>query len=173
MHEMSAEFLTELEAVQSVHPNLTVVILSEEHMIEAKHHAGGKRLSSSKNNENEPNIDGNEDSSSADTQFYHATIQLTCSPQKNLASFVSTDIQISVPTLYPVTRPVFEILRCSGIYDEGRKIKELVDCLIKDSPPEEYLLFQIISTVHDFLDSCKIGECAICSEEIAEFVCEG
>ena len=170
---MSAEFLTELDAAQSVYPNLTVVILSEEHIIEAKHHAAGKSLSSSKNNESDFNIDVIENSSSVDSQFYHATIQLSCSPQSNSASFVSADIQISVPTLYPVTRPVFEILRCSGLYDEGRKIKELVDCLIKDSPPEEYLLFQIISTVHDFLDSCKIGECAICSEEIAEFVCEG
>ena len=166
---MSTEFIEELDALQSVYSNLTIRTVSR----------NGPEVSIA---ENLPlscdNIcmfvkEGIQSGSSASNQDYHAIIQLSCSPQYNSASFVSTDIQISIPSLYPSIRPVFEILKSSGLCDEGREMKEIVHRFIEDSQPEECLLFQLISVVHDFLDSCSIGECSICAEEIAEFIYQG
>jgi RWD domain len=169
---MSTDFIDELDALQSVYSNLSVRIVTES--------GAGVEQDFTENNsllsheyENTSDIAGNKKSSSASVQCYYAILQLSCSPQYNSASFVTTDVQISVPALYPATRPVFEILKSSGLCDEGRELKEQVDRFIEDSPHDECLLFQLISMVHDFLDSCSIGECSICAEEIEEFIFQG
>jgi hypothetical protein len=166
---MSTDFIDELDALQSVYSNLSVRIVTDTGA-GVEHDTTGENSHDYKNTSD---IAGNKKSSSASVPHYYAIIQLSCSPQYNSASFVTTDVQISVPILYPSTRPVFEILKSSGLCDEGRELKERVDRFIEDSPPEECLLFQLICIVHDFLDSCSIGECSICAEEIQEFVFQG
>jgi RWD domain len=168
---MSTDFIEELDALQSVYSNLSVRIVSQSGANVKQ--GSTEEMLSSDDYKNNPDGAGIKSSSSASVQCYYAVIQLPCSPQYNSASFVSTDVQISVPALYPATRPVFEILKSSGLCDEGRELKEQVDRFIEDSPPEECLLFQLFSMVHDFLDTCSIGECSICAEEIQEFTFQG
>lgn len=169
---MSTDFIEELDALQSVYSNLSVRIVSRSGA-DVENDSTEEILSPSHDHRNQSDIAGIESSSSSTIQSYHAILQLSCSPQYNSASFVSTNVQISVPTLYPASRPVFEILKSSGLSDEGRELKEQVVRFIEESPPDECLLFQLISTVHDFLDSCSIGECSICAEGIEEFFFQG
>lgn len=171
---MSTDFIEELDALQSVYSNLSVRIVSQSG---ANVEQGSAEENVYKNKPDGAAIKSSsariKSSSSASVQCYYAVIQLPCSPQYNSASFVSTDVEISIPALYPAARPVFEILKSSGLCDEGRELKEQVDRFIEDSPAEECLLFQLFSMVHDFLDTCSIGECSICAEEIQEFIYQG
>lgn len=169
---MSADFIEEMDALQSVYSNLSVRIVSESGA-DVENDYTEEKSSPSHDHKSQSDIVGIKSSSSSTIQSYHAILQLSCSPQYNSASFVSTAVQISVPKLYPASRPVFEILKSSGLSDEGRELKEQVVRFIEESPPDECLLFQLISTVHDFLDSCSIGECSICAEEIEKFDFQG
>lgn len=169
---MSTEFLEELEALESVYSDLRLSIIPENNKrIESSTKESLSAASSSKT----PSKLATKSSIDKTTisEDLYATILLYCTPRSSATSFVSAEVQLSVPKLYPLIRPSFKILKSSGLSDDGREIEAIVDKFIEESPPEECLLFQLVCLVYDFLDDCRIGECSICAEEIIEFNFQG
>lgn len=171
---MSTEFLEELEALESVYSDLRLSIIQDTHSI-SENDGITERLLSVASTSKPPakNATKNSIDKATSIKNLYATIMLYCTPRSSSTSFVSAEIQLSVPNFYPLERPTFKILKSSGLSDDGREIEAIVNKFIEDSPPEECLLFQLICLVYDFLDDCRIGECSICAEEIIEFNFQG
>ena len=150
---MSIDFLEELEALQSVYSDLKLDLLSESTTESATSCA--------------------KSSGTAQVERIYGIIRLSCTPRSSSTSFVSTEIELSIPVLYPAVLPNFKVLKTSGISDDGKEIRVLVQKFLEDSPLQECLLFQLICLVFDFLDDCSIGECSICAEEIVPFDIQG
>ena len=169
---MTTEFLEELEALESVYSDLRLSIIPEN---DSENSSSTDKSLSRASSSKAPSKLATKSSIDKTTisKDLHATILLYCTPRSSATSFVSAEVQLSVPKLYPLIRPTFKILKSSGLSDDGREIEAIVDKFIEESPPEECLLFQLICLVYDFLDDCRIGECSICAEEIIEFNFQG
>ena len=144
---MSQEFVDELEALQSVYSDLLL------------RYPPTCSCGSSMSN-------GTSEISDDDSQ---TIVSLSCVPRSNSTSFVLTEIELTVPLLYPDVKPSFKIVKSVGLSDEGREIKDLVNKFIFDAPTGECLLFQVVCLVYDYLDDCNIGECYICADELKNF----
>jgi RWD domain len=162
---MSVDFIDELEALQSVYSDLQIDLLPED-TIETTTTTNRRAQKSSKTSSSKsPEI--------AQAERIYGIIHLTCTPRSSSTNFVSTDIEISIPALYPAVLPKFKVLKTSGINDDGKEIETLIQKFLDDSPLDECLLFQLICLVFDFLDDCSIGECSICAEAIVPFDFQG
>jgi hypothetical protein len=109
------------------------------------------------------------DKTSSEEIEAHVRVQLSCKPRSSSTSFVTAQIEILIPNLYPNARSSFKILKSSGLSDEGKGIEALVRNFINETPLGEFLLFQLIDLVHDFLDNSNVAECLICAEELTAF----
>ena len=162
---MSVDFIDELEALQSVYSDLQIELLPEDSL--------KNTTTNNRRTQKSSHTSPSKSSEIAQAEKIYGIIHLTCTPRSSSTNFVSTDIEVSIPALYPAVLPKFKVLKTSGINDDGKEIEILIQKFLEDSPLDECLLFQLICLVLGFLDDCSIGECSICAEAIVPFDFQG
>lgn len=98
-------------------------------------------------------------------EFVH-NIVLTARPRRAMektACFVEAKWYIFLPEGYPEKcLPKMELHRCSGLNDEGAKMKTIVNRFLEEAATGDGVLFGLVEKILDYLDENNDGECLIC-----------